>query len=127
MEVKHIDYRVHSGWLCLLLICGLFSGVKLNATVSRWNAQRGSQQQHREEIAAIERKADLAQAAIDNKVNVYDSVVLTDYSCDPEQAPAFEVAPFVKDQPVKVADQNQRIIGYVDPAGAFVFLPNNCK
>lgn len=128
LVVKPLDFRIHSALLIPLAFCGLFSVVKVNNTINAWNMARAEDGAHSRQVAEVERQADLTQSKIDNRVNVFDSVTLTDYTCDPDNPPQFEVGPFIDpDQPVNVADMNQRVIGYIEPSGTFVFLPNNCR
>ena len=80
------------------------------------------------ERARIETKTEEIQAKIDNNINVFDSVTITGYTCDPDNPPDFDPKPFVDyGGTVNVADQNQRKIGYISFTGAFIFEPNNCK
>lgn len=128
LQVKPLDFRIHSALLLPLAFCGLFSVVKVNNTINSWNMARAEDRAHSQQVAEVERQADLAQSKIENRVNVFDSVTLTDYTCEPDNPPQFEVGPFVDpDRPVNVADMNQRVIGYIEPSGTFVFLSNNCR
>ena len=81
--------------------------------------------------AQLEAKADGQQAAIDNNVNLYSSVTLTDYICDPATPPRVDSAIFAKpDERVMVADSNQRTIGYIEETfygGGFIFQPERCQ
>lgn len=76
MHIKPLEYRVHMALLACISLAGLFSTVKVNNTISAWNNQRDANAVHQAQIKAIENRADIAQAAIDNKVNQYDSVSL---------------------------------------------------
>lgn len=127
MNINPLNYKIHGTILGALILSGGFSFIALNRTFSEWEDSRLSARAHRQEIVGVERDAEQTQAAIDNHINLYDSVTITGYVCDPESAPKFDVAAFVKDEVVDVADQNQRVIGYIEPSGNFVFLPKNCK
>jgi hypothetical protein len=127
MDIKPLDYRLIGAWLTTLVISGVWSAVPLNNSISALSANRARAAEQGLAIRELERKAQQAQAAIDNNINLYDSVTLTNYVCDPQSPPGFEVAPFVKSELVNVADKNQRLIGYIEPSGTFVFLPNNCN
>lgn len=127
MEIQNLNYRVHGGLLGLLALSGLFSALALNRTFIAWEDSRLSAKGHQQSIKEIERQAEATQAAIDNHINLFDSVTLTDYVCAPESPPEFDTAPFTKDEVVDVADLNQRVIGYIEPNGTFVFLPKNCE
>ena len=125
MHIQPLEYRVHMALLFCISLAGLFSTVKVNNTISAWNDQRESSAAHQAQIKAIENRADIAQAAIDNKVDQYDSVNLGWYTCDPEDEPVFITTAFVDDKYLEVSDANDRIIGYLE-YGAFTFQPNNC-
>ena len=80
------------------------------------------------EKARIESEAAETQAKIDNNINVFDSVALTDYTCDPNNPPQFDPAPFVDgSRAVTVADRNQRVIGFISFTGEFFFEPDRCN
>ena len=80
------------------------------------------------EKARIESEAAETQAKIDNNINVFDSVTITGYTCDPASPPDFDPAPFVDgSRAVKVSDQNQRVIGYISFTGEFFFEPDRCN
>ncbi|MEM7066780.1 MAG: hypothetical protein AAF572_26890 [Cyanobacteria bacterium P01_B01_bin.77] len=125
IPVKPLEYRVHIALLGVISLAGLFSTVKVNNTISAWNAQRAVNTAHQAQIKAIENRADIAQAAIDNKVNQYDSVSLGWYICDPADEPVFITTPYVDDPYLEVSDANDRIIGHLK-YGAFTFQPQNC-
>ena len=126
IPVKPLEYRIHIALLGLVGLAGLFSTVKVNNTISAWNSHRESTAAHQAQITAIENRADIAQAAIDNKVNQYDSVSLGWYTCDPEDEPVFITTPYVDDKYLEVSDANDRIIGYLK-YGVFTFQPENCN
>ncbi|MEM7064622.1 MAG: hypothetical protein AAF572_15850 [Cyanobacteria bacterium P01_B01_bin.77] len=126
MYIKPLEYRVHMALLGCISLAGLFSTVKVNNTISAWNAQRKSSVAHQAQIKAIENRADIAQAAIDNKVDQYDSVNLGWYTCEPKNEPVFVTTAFVDDKFLDVSDANDRIIGYLE-YGAFTFQPQNCN
>ena len=125
MHIKPLEYRVHMALLACISLAGLFSTVKVNNTISAWNAQRESTIAYQAEIKAIEKRADIAQAAIDNKVDQYSSVSLGWYTCDPDNEPVFVTTPFVDDARLDVSDANDRIIGTLRH-GHFTFDPENC-
>ncbi|MFG6097376.1 hypothetical protein SPB21_19075 [Leptothoe sp. ISB3NOV94-8A] len=126
MHIKPLEYRIHMALLFCISLAGLFSTLKVNNTIIAWNAQRENNRAHQAEINAIEQRADIAQTAIDNNVNRYDSVVIADYICDPDNAPVFITTPYVDDEYLVVADQNDRILGYLE-YGRFTFQPQNCN
>ncbi|MEO0455425.1 MAG: hypothetical protein AAF152_02420 [Cyanobacteria bacterium P01_A01_bin.114] len=111
----------------MVLINTAWSATNINNAIKRWDSSRARIAQHQAALAEIKRDAEKTQAAIDNHTNLYDSVTLTDYVCDPEQPPSFDTAPFAKSEPVNVADKNQRVIGYIEPDGYFTWLPKNCQ
>ena len=126
IPVKPLEYRVHIALLGVISLAGLFSTVKVNNTINAWNAQREINTAHQAEINAIEKRADIAQTAIDNNVNRYDSVIIADYICDPDKAPVFITTPYVDDEYLIVADKHDRILGYLE-YGRFTFQPQNCN
>ena len=80
------------------------------------------------ERARIEAEAAETQSKIDNNINMFDSVTLSGYTCDPSNPPQFDPSPFVDEsRAVKVADKNQRVIGYISFTGKFYFEPERCK
>ncbi|MEA5464616.1 hypothetical protein [Leptothoe sp. PORK10 BA2] len=125
MHIKPLEYRVHMALLACISLGGLFSTVKINATITAWTAQRDSTQAHQAQITAIENRADIAQAAIDNKVDQYGSVSLGWYTCDPGNEPLFDSTPFVDDPLLEVSDSHDRVIGTL-AFGVFYFSPENC-
>ena len=125
MHINPLEYRVHMALLACISIAGLFSTVKLNNTISAWNDQRDATAAHQAQIKAIENRADIAQAAIDNNVDQYSSVNLGWYTCDPDNEPVFITTAFVDDNYLEVSDANDRIIGYLE-YGTFTFQPENC-
>lgn len=126
MHINPLEYRVHMALLACISIAGLFSTVRLNNTITAWNDQRDANAAHQAQIRAIEERADIAQAAIDNNVNQYDSVSLSWYVCDPNDRPSFGTGPYLDDEHLNVSDANDRIIGYIQ-YGTFTFLPQNCN
>lgn len=75
----------------------------------------------------IEAEREETQAKIDNNINVFDSVTLTGYTCDPKNPPDFDPKPFVDySSVVNVSDENQIVIGYISFTGQFFFEPENC-
>ncbi len=126
MQIKPLEYRVHMALLGVVSIAGLFSTARLNHTISDWNASRISAQNHQAQIRAIENRAEIAQAAIDNKVNQYDSVTVGWYICDPDNPPVFDTTPYVDDPRLEVADRNDRNIGTMR-YGNFLFDPEYCE
>jgi hypothetical protein len=127
LAVSPINLNIHGIALATLAISGLYSFTSLGTTISQWNEGKTIARTQSQAIEAIEHDAELTQAKIDNHINIFDSVVLTDYTCDPNSPPRFDAAPFAKQQQVKVADQNQRVIGVIHPSGTFEFLPGNCN
>lgn len=125
MHIKPLEYRVHMMLLACIGLAGLFSTIRLNNTITAWNDQRDGTQAHRAQIQAIEKRAEIAQAAIDNNVDQYSSVSLGWYTCDPENEPVFVTDPFVDDARLDVSDANDRIIGTLRH-GIFTFAPENC-
>lgn len=125
IPVRPLEYRVHIVLLGALGLAGLFSTLKVNNTINAWNVQRAKDAVHQAQIKAIEDRAGIAQAAIDNKVNQYDSVSLGWYICDPDDEPVFITTPYVDDEYLEVSDANDRIIGHLK-YGAFTFQPQNC-
>lgn len=126
MRVTPINLKFHGAWLAVLLICGAYSFTQVSKAISLWNSRKAENLAHEEEMASIEKEAELTQTKIDNHINIFDSVVLTDYTCDPNDMPRFDTAPFIKDHNVKVADRYQRVIGYISPNGMFHWHPGNC-
>ena len=126
IPVKPLEYRLHMALLAVISLAGVFSTLKVNNTIIAWNAQRESNRAHQAQINAIEKRADIAQAAIDNKVDQYDSVNLGWYTCNPDDEPVFVTTAFVDDKYLEVSDANDRIIGHLE-YGQFTFQPTNCK
>lgn len=126
IPVKPLEYRIHIALLGILGVAGLFSTLKVNTTITAWNAQRADSTAHQAQIKAIEKRADIAQAAIDNKVDQYDSVGLGWYVCDPDDEPVFITTPYLDDTYLDVSDANDRIIGHLE-YGRFTFQPENCN
>ena len=126
MQIKPLEYRIHMALLGVVSIAGLFSTTRLNQTISAWDDSRDSNQSHQAQIRAIEERAEIAQAAIDNKVNQYDSVAISWYTCDPDNPPVFDTAPYVDDPRLEVADRNDRNIGTMR-YGNFLFDPEYCE
>jgi hypothetical protein len=128
MPVKPINLKFHAAWLLLLAGSGLYACTQVGQTLGLWTAQRQTQIAHQQQVQQIQHQAELTQAAIDNHINLYDSVTLTDYVCDPEAPPSFDAQPFAKpDQLVKVSDRLQRVVGYIDTSGRFHFHPAYCR
>ena len=125
MHIKPLEYRVHIALLACISLAGLFSTIKVNNTITDWNDQRDANAVHQAQIKDIENRADIAQAAIDNKVDRYNSVNLGWYTCDPTDEPVFVTTAFVDDKYLEVSDANDRIIGYLE-YGTFTFKPQNC-
>ncbi|MEM9008137.1 MAG: hypothetical protein AAGE59_32095 [Cyanobacteria bacterium P01_F01_bin.86] len=125
MHIKPLEYRVHMALLACISIAGLFSTVRVNNTITAWNDQRDSNAIHRTKLDRIEKRAEVVQAVIDNNVNQYDSVTLSDYICDPDNRPNFNITPYQDIEHLTVADQNNRIIGNLQ-YGLFYFKPENC-
>ena len=125
MHIKPLEYRVHMALLACISLAGLFSTVKVNNTISAWNTQRDANAVHKAQINAIEKRADVAQAAIDNNVQQYDSVTIGWYTCNPANPPVFDTAPYVDDPRLEVSDRNDRNIGTLRH-GYFTFDPENC-
>ena len=125
MHINPLEYRVHMALLACISLAGLFSTVQVNNTITAWNDQRDANATHKAQITAIENRADIAQAAIDNKVDQYSSVNLGWYTCDPTDEPVFITTAFIDDNYLEVSDANDRIIGYLE-YGIFTFQPNNC-
>ena len=111
MHIKPLEYRVHIALLACISLAGLFSTIKVNNTITDWNDQRDANAVHQAQIKDIENRADIAQAAIDNKVDRYNSVNLGWYTCDPTDEPVFVTTAFVDDKYLEVSDANARIIG----------------
>lgn len=126
IPVKPLEYRLHMALLAVISLAGVFSTLKVNNTIIAWNTQRESDRAHQAQINTIEKRADIAQAAIDNKVDQYDSVNLGWYTCDPDDEPVFVTTAFVDDKYLEVSDANDRIIGHLK-YGQFTFLPANCN
>ena len=126
IPIKPLEYRIHFCLIFLVSGAGLFATLKLDSTIQQWNAQREGNRTHESDIAAIEKRAEIAQAAIDIKVNRYDSGSLGNYICDPDKTPSFTTRPYVDDAYLEVSDQNDRIIGYLE-YGRFTFQPQNCN
>jgi len=77
--------------------------------------------------AKAEQEADAIQDKIDNNTNIYDSITLSDYVCDPENPPEFYFANLTNPKKtLNVADRNSRVIGTLDFTGEFHFNPQNC-
>ena len=92
------------------------------------NAVAHEQRQARLKDAEIESRADIQQSYIDNKVNLFDSLHLPDYTCDPSNPPVYEWPLYAQpDQKVNVSDRNQRVIGEITPTGNFYFFRENCN
>ena len=125
MHIKPLEYRVHMALLASIGLAGLFSTVRLNNTITARNDQREHQAAHQAQIKAIEDRADIAQAAIDNNVQQYDSVTISWYVCDPDNPPVFDTAPYIDDGRLEVSDRNDRNIGTLR-RGKFTFDPENC-
>ena len=64
MHINPLEYRVHMALLACISVAGLFSTVKVNNTITAWNDQRDANATHKAQITAIEKRADIAQAAI---------------------------------------------------------------
>lgn len=103
------------------------TGARASA-IAQSNQLASDERQKALERSQVEVEAEVTQAKIDNNINVFDSVTLSDYVCSADSPPVFDPAPFVDEsRSVKVADRNQRVIGYVAFTGEFVFQPENCK
>lgn len=76
--------------------------------------------------ADIESKADIQQSYIDNNVNFFNSVVLEDYTCNPNVHPTLEWSRYTQNHKVHIVDRNQRIVGELMPSGTYYHLPENC-
>lgn len=127
VKVQPINLKIHAAWMLTLALCGAFSLAKVNSTFSLWQARKESGIAHSDRITEIEQQAAIQQAEIDNHINTYDSVTVTGYVCDPQTPPEFDPTPFAKpDELVRVADQYQRVIGYIDVSGRFTFHAGNC-
>lgn len=129
-------------WGSLLTLTALSSFVGLysaSTSLSRLTGARANAIQQSKQLASderqqalersqIETEAERTQAKIDNNINVFNSVTLSDYTCSADSPPVFDPAPFVDEtRAVKVADRNQRVIGFISFTGEFFFEPDNCK
>lgn len=103
------------------------TGARANA-IAQSNQLASDDRQQAIERSQIETEAEATQAKIDNNINVFNSVTLSDYTCSVDSPPVFDPAPFVDEsRAVPVADRNQRVIGFVSFTGEFFFQPENCK
>lgn len=129
--VKPLNYKAHGAVLALGLVMGGYALSQASRVFAVWGDRRGESIALEDDIKATEAEAMRTQAAIDNNINLYDSVTLVSYVCDPAKPPEFEVEPFVKpDVQVRVADKHQRVIGYIAPGnsgGQFYFHAGNCN
>lgn len=138
MQVRPINLSVYGTWGALLLVCGLFSGVKVSDTIALWNSRRASADAHQQDITAIERatertqaeieaKGQIDQAYIDSRVDQFSSVRITNYICDPSRPPqGVDWSAYADEGRQDVTDRTGRIIGYTE-GGAFAFIPDNCN
>lgn len=117
---------------------GLYASTQSIARLTGSRAASISQSQQIESLerhtdlerAKLEAEADRTQAAIDNNINLFSSVTLADYTCDPDSPPTFDSSAFVKTERVNVADRHQRVIGHIQQksyGGAFIFEPYRCQ
>lgn len=129
--VKPLNYKLHGAVLGLSAVMGLYAFTQSSRVFAVWGERKSERIALENDVQAKEDQAMRIQAAIDNNINLFDSVTLSEYTCDPANPPRFNVAAFVQpDQQVKVADQNQRVIGYIAPGntgGQFHFHAGNCN
>lgn len=128
--VKPLNYKLHGVLLGVTVVMGLYAFTQSSRVFAVWGERKSDRIALENDVQAKEDQAMRIQAAIDNNINVFDSVTLTDYTCDPLAPPRFNVAAFVQpDAQVTVADQHQRVIGYITPGnagGQFQFHAGNC-
>jgi len=126
LSIPPINYKFHAGALLLLATAGLWSFTASGKAISQWNEGKALSQAQSRAVGAIRSEAELTQAQIDNHVNIFDSVTVTGYVCDPNTPPDFDPSLFAKSERVNVADSYQRVVGVIHPGGRFEFHPGNC-